>query len=174
MTGRRSRIRRRAAATAIAVASALCYATGALGLPPFTQTPKTSPPATTGQAEVFGLTVGCHATFDRLVVRTRLATPGYDVRYVPQIVADGSGLPVALSGHARLRVVIRPARGHNAAGTTSLLPAVVTPLCPNLRQLKTVGDFEGVVSFGLGLRHRTGFRVFRLAGPARIVIDVAR
>jgi hypothetical protein len=32
---------------------------------------------------------------------------------------------------------------------------------------------EGVVSFGLGLRRTTGFRVFRLTGPARIVVDVA-
>jgi hypothetical protein len=44
---------------------------------------------------------------------------------------------------------------------------------PNLRQVKPSGDFEGVVSFGLGLRRRTGFRVFRLSGPARVVIDVA-
>jgi hypothetical protein len=49
----------------------------------------------------------------------------------------------------------------------------VTPRCPNLRQVKGAGDFEGVVSFGLGLRHKAGFRVFRLTGPTRIVIDVA-
>jgi hypothetical protein len=45
-----------------------------------------------------------------------------------------------------------------------------TPLCPNLRQVKTAGDFEGVVTFGLGLRRKTGFRVFRLGD--RTVIDI--
>ena len=35
------------------------------------------------------------------------------------------------------------------------------------------GDFEGVVTFGLGVRHRTGFRVFRLTDPTRIAVDVA-
>ena len=48
----------------------------------------------------------------------------------------------------------------------------LTPLCPNLRH-RAAGDFEGVVSFGLGLRRKTGFRVFRLTAPTRIVIDVA-
>ena len=29
------------------------------------------------------------------------------------------------------------------------------------------------MQFGLGLRHKTGFRVFRLTGPKRLVVDVA-
>jgi hypothetical protein len=94
------------------------------------------------------------------------------VRYVNQIVADPSGMPVSLLGTKRLHVVVRHARGHTSAGT-NLLPAVVTPLCPNLRQVKKAGDFEGIVSLGLGLRRKTGFRVFRLTGPTRVVIDVA-
>jgi hypothetical protein len=48
----------------------------------------------------------------------------------------------------------------------------MTPLCSNVRQIKAVGDFEGVVSFGIGLRRMTGFRVFRLTAPTRIVVDV--
>jgi hypothetical protein len=44
---------------------------------------------------------------------------------------------------------------------------------PVLRQLKLAGDFEGVVSFGLGLRGKHGFRVFRLSRPSRVVVDVA-
>lgn len=94
------------------------------------------------------------------------------MRYVSQIVADGSGNPVALLGAKRIRVVIRQARGHTQGGV-NLVPAVMTPLCANLRQVKRAGDFEGVVSFGLGLRRRTGFRVFRPTAPARIVVDVA-
>ena len=58
-------------------------------------------------------------------------------------------------------------------GGTDLLPSVRAPHCANLRQMKPTGDFEGVVSFGLGLRRKTGFRVFRLTRPARTVVDVA-
>jgi hypothetical protein len=60
-----------------------------------------------------------------------------------------------------------------AKGGTILLPDVRTPRCPNLRQIKLAGDFKGAVTFGLGLRRQTGFRVFRLTGPRRIVIHVA-
>lgn len=167
---RRSGLRRLAASGA-AVACFLGLAAAAFALPPFTTTPKTAS-GSGGQAELFGVAVGCHTTFDRFVVRTRFATPGYSVRYVTQIVADGSGNPVSLLGSKRIRIVIREARGHTQGGT-NLVPRVLTPRCANLRQMKTAGDFEGVVSFGLGLRRKTGFRVFRLTGPARIVVDVA-
>jgi hypothetical protein len=168
---RRLRSGTRATAILVTLASSLWFAAVAFGLPPFSTAPKTSA-GSGGQAELFGIAVGCHPTFDRFVVRGRFATPGYDVRYVNRIVADGSGRPVSLLGTKRIRVVIRQARGHTSAGA-NLLPSVRTPLCSNLRQVKKAGDFEGVVSFGLGLRRRTGFRVFRLTAPTRIVIDVA-
>ncbi|HEX2411108.1 MAG TPA: molybdopterin-dependent oxidoreductase [Solirubrobacteraceae bacterium] len=38
---------------------------------------------------------------------------------------------------------------------------------------KRFTDFEGVVTFGLGLRRKTGFRVLRLTSPKRLVVDVA-
>jgi hypothetical protein len=140
----------------------------ALGLPPFTTAPK-SAPGSGAQAELFGVATGCHPSFDRFVVHARFGIPRYQVRYVKRIVADGSGEPVTLRGSKRLRVVFRDARGHTEAGA-NLLPATRTPLCPNLRQVKTAGDFEGVVTFGLGLRRKTGFRVFRLGD--RTVIDI--
>jgi hypothetical protein len=161
----------RATAILAALASSLCFVAVAFGLPPFTTAPKTSG-GSGGQAELFAAAAGCHSTYDRFVIRGRLATPGYDVRYVNRIVADGSGNPISLLGTKRIRVVIRQARGHTT-GAANLLPSVLTPLCPNLRQVKKAGDFEGVVSYGLGLRRRTGFRVFRLTAPTRVVIDVA-
>jgi hypothetical protein len=160
-----------ATATIVGAAAFLGLAAAAFGLPPFTTAPKTSS-GSGGQAELYGVATGCHATFDRFVIRARFGTPGYDVRYVKRIVADGSGNPVPLRGTKRIHVVVRSARGHTQGGA-NLLPSVRTPLCPNLRQVKTAGDFEGVVSFGLGLHRKAGFRVFRLTGPTRIVIDVA-
>jgi hypothetical protein len=163
---------RRTVAAILVVTAAFCAPTAiALGLPPFT-TERKSAGASGEQAELFGIAVGCHPRFDRFVIRARFGTPGYVVRYKRRIVEDGSGRPVRLRGTKRIHVVIRRARAHTEAGAR-LLPPVLTPLCPNLRQVKDAGDFEGVVSFGLGLRRKTGFRVFRLTGPTRIVIDVA-
>ena len=106
------------------------------------------------------------------MIRARSATPGYDVRYVNRVFEDGSGDPVTLLGTKRIRVLVRDARGHTQSGT-NLLPSVITPRCSNLLQVRNAGDFEGLVTFGFGLRRKTGFRVFRLTSPTRIVIDVA-
>jgi hypothetical protein len=157
-------------ATAALAAALLVLATAAFGLPPFTTAPKHAA-GSGGQAQVSHLRVACHATYDRFVVEAKFGTPRYDVRYVKRIIEDGSGKPVHLLGSKRIRILLRNARGHTQGGT-NLLPGAKTPRCPNLRQVKTAGDFEGIVTFGLGLRHKTGFRVFRLTGPKRLVVDV--
>jgi hypothetical protein len=162
---------RRAAVVLLAVGLCLGLAASAFGLPPFTTAAKTAP-GSGGQAELYRIDAACHASFDRFVIRARSGTPRYDVRYVSKIVADGSGDTVSLQGTKRLRVLVHNARAHTPSGGV-LLPGAKTPLCSNVRQLKLAGDFEGVVTFGLGLRRRTGFRVFRLTGPTRLVIDVA-
>lgn len=165
-----SSVRTAAAAVAAAIGT-FALPAAAFGLPPFSTAPKSaagSPPT----AEVFATAAACHANFDRFVIRTRFGTASYAVRYVRRIIADGSGETVRLRGRRRIRVVMRDTRAHTASGG-ALIPNVRTPLCPNLRQVKLAGDFEGVVTFGLGLRRRTGFRVFRLTAPSRVVIDVA-
>ena len=160
---------------ALVAGCSLVWAATALGLPPFsTASPQTlAASGGAAQAVVYRCTVGCHPTYDRLVVYSRPGTPNVDVRMVANVTHDGSGLPVPLLGHARLLAVLQIARAHTANGAASLIPAARTPLCPNLKQVKLAGDFEGYVSFGLGLHHQAGFRVWRATGPNRIVIDVA-
>jgi hypothetical protein len=150
-----------------AAASSLLLAAAAFGLPPFTTAPK-SAPGSGGQVRLSDNRAGCHATFDRFVVQARFGTPSYRVRYVRKIVEDGSGNTVNLLGSKRLRVIVRNARGHTQAGS-NLLTNVITARCSNLRQVKVAGDFEGIVTFG----RKTGFRVFRLTEPRRLVVDVA-
>jgi len=145
-------------------------AAAALALPGFSLAPKSSPSGG-GQAEVSSVTTGCHPTFDRLVITPKYATPGYDVRYVSQVRRDGSGSVVPLAGTAKLRILIRDARGHTSGGV-DLLPAVIDTGCPSLLQVKNAGDFEGLVTLGVGIAHQAGFRVFRLTGPRRVVVDV--
>jgi hypothetical protein len=154
-----------------AVAIALASATAAFALPAFTTAPKSAGPRGDA-AELYSVAVGCHDDFDRFVIRARFSVPGYDARYVRRIVADPSGRPVSLLGARRIRIAFNLAGGHDNRGT-NLLAGTLTPRCPNLLQVKKAGDFEGTVSFGLGLRRRTGFRVFRLTNPTRVVVDVA-
>src|SRR5437773_8324057 len=50
--------------------------------------------------ELVAVRVGRHQGFDRVVLELRGSPPGYNVRYVPQVVQDGSGRPVPLAGSA--------------------------------------------------------------------------
>jgi hypothetical protein len=61
-------------ATVAALVAAVFCTAAAWGLPPFTTAPKSSPPGAAGQAEVYRLAIGCHATYDRLVLRVRFAS----------------------------------------------------------------------------------------------------
>jgi hypothetical protein len=167
-------VRRLVALLAVSV-SGLVVAAAALGLPPFTLGPKSAAPGAGIQPELYALAIACHPTFDRVTITARFGTPGYDARYANQIVADPSGLPVSLLGHAKLRIVIKPARGHTSGGS-ALLPKIVHPTphaCANLKEVKVVGDFEGIVSLGAGLAQKKGFRGWRLYSPSRLVVDIA-
>ena len=166
------RSRRIAALLVVASLTALVGASAALGLPPFTKGPKASPPVTVGQAQLAGIGYSCGLVYDRIVFRFTLGTPGYDVRYVAQVFKDPSGFPLALLGNKKLRIVFHNARAHTVAGGSLPVRTKFTPLCTNVRQVKQAGDFEGVLSWGVGLRDKAAFRVFRLTSPTRVVIDV--
>ncbi|MGP4033046.1 AMIN-like domain-containing (lipo)protein [Pseudarthrobacter sp. 1C304] len=132
------------------------------------------------QAQVTDVRTGQHYCFDRLVIDLNGPVAGYTVRYVPQVVQDGSGFPIALRGQAFLQVTANaPAYDENGNATYS--PANPNELTDvtgyqTFRQVAWAGSFEGYSSLGLGVRARLPFRVFTLEGPgagSRLVIDVA-
>jgi Putative peptidoglycan binding domain len=114
--------------------------------------------------------VGGHATFDRVVFELEGDRPGHDVRYVDQVVQDGSGLPIPLDGRAFLQVSLIPATALSEEGPFGPLPSVAGLAA--LRGLAFAGDFEAVVTFGIGVAGRTAFRVLQLDAPSRVAIDV--
>jgi hypothetical protein len=111
-----------------------------------------------------------HPKFDRIVFVFRGGHPSWRARYVKHMTMDASGAPVSFEGHALLLLTFIgvDATGRNARGR---------PLTPNdavLRQVKPAGDFEGYLSFGLGLSHRTGYRFSVLRHPDGVVLDLIR
>jgi hypothetical protein len=119
-------------------------------------------------------------SYDRLVFDFAGPRPGYRVEYVPSITEDPSDRPVALKGGAFLRVVFQGATldtaQQSAPGATARRytgPKRLTPGLPAVKDIAAAGDFEAVLSFGIGVDHKAGFRVLELNGPSRIVIDVA-
>jgi hypothetical protein len=112
-----------------------------------------------------------HDAFDRVVFRFSSHVPGYNVNYVPEVTADPSDEPISLEGNAFMIVAMHSV----ASGQVGAPPAPQdrqTPRFPELREIAGAGDFEGVVSFGLGLTAESGFRVFTLTNPDRLVVDV--
>ena len=119
------------------------------------------------------MTASCHSpTFDRLVFRARSGTPGYDVRYVRRIVADGSGLPVPLAGTQRIRIVLRPRARAHERGREPDPRGSSRPAVPTFARSRAPATSRASSPTALGLRRRTGFRVFRLTSPTRVVVDV--
>jgi hypothetical protein len=131
-------------------------------------------------AAVTGARAGEHSCFDRFVVDFSGDIRGFDVRYVPQVVQDGSGVPVDLRGAADLQVIAM-ADPYDASGAVTYDPAddseaVSVVGFDTFRQVAFTGGFEGQSTFGLGVRARLPFRTFILDGPrdgSRLVVDVA-
>jgi hypothetical protein len=111
------------------------------------------------------------AGYDRFVLDVRGSLPGYAVRYVPSVTADGSGRPIAVPGRSFLLIVLDPAQAHTDAGAVTVSGTHRIGL-PMLVSYAVAGDYEGHVSIALGLAATTGFRVGELSG--RVYVDVAR
>jgi hypothetical protein len=90
--------------------------------------------------------------------------------YVSALIADGSGLVLPVKGKAILRVVFSPASAHTEAGEPTI-PARASYAFPIVREVVRGGDFEAVVSYGIGLSRQTQLRFFTFTNPTRAVFD---
>ena len=162
-------LRKLSLAGAIVASAAVAAAAGAT-TPPFTVFAKAGPARTSGTATLAHVRVARHPGFDRVVFEFSGETPAWSAGYVPRIVKDPSGQIATVAGRAFLRVVFHATRVDRAANSP---PIVRTPRFPMLLQVQEAGHSEGVVSFGVGVRRRTGFRAFHLGRPGRIVLDLA-
>jgi hypothetical protein len=130
-------------------------------------------PRDAGTAFLVRVRAGRNKDFDRLVFDVEDPAPGFLVRYVDQLIEDGSGRPVPLRGRAVVEITLRPAAAHRDDGTPTRLGPIpdVTGFAA-FRQIADAGDFEGVLTWGIGVAARTGLRARALGGPTRIAVDV--
>ena len=134
--------------------------------------PKATSPSQLWTGNVIGARTGQHECYDRLVfdIAPGSGRLGYNVRYVSELTGPGSGLPIPISGGAKIQITI------NAPSTLSTGTRTFSGW-RTFRQLKNLGSFEGYTDYGLGVRARLPMRVFVLTntdGGRRLVIDVAR
>lgn len=124
---------------------------------------------------------GC---FERVVFEFRQAegsggVPAFGVRYEPGPFAeDGSGRRVAVRGGAFLTVRVEPAAGadlsaEGAGAPTYTGPTTLTPTgLAHIRQASRIGDFEGQITWVIGLDEKRSFKAYVLSSPVRLVIDI--
>ena len=116
---------------------------------------------------------GSHAGFDRVVFEFQGDVPQHRIGYVDQLVEDGTGNPVSVAGAADLEVVFQGANAHKEDGSPTISPRRFSPGLPAVKEIAQLGDFEAVVSYGIGVDQRRPIQVSTLSNPSRLVIDIA-
>jgi hypothetical protein len=116
---------------------------------------------------------GGHSGFDRVVFEFRGAVPEHQVRYVDRLVQDGSGNPVSVAGTADLEVVFQGANAHRQDGSPTISPRRFPTGLTAVKEIAQVGDFEAVVTYGVGVDRKRPIKVSTLSNPSRLVIDVS-
>lgn len=108
--------------------------------------------------------------FDRVVFQFDGPIPLVCIEYVDALISDGTGYPVAIAGDALVSVQFNSAYAHNEAGE-STAPSRVKLRLPLVREIVGSGDFEAVVTYGVGLARKAELRVMTLANASRVVVD---
>jgi hypothetical protein len=122
-----------------------------------------APPPAAPLPTLYAIGAGQHPSdtppYDQLSFRFHGGFPSYDVEFVPELLADGSGLPVPLPGTGSiLKVVFRGAQAHTADGTASTIKSSPSPPIGYraLTSYAPAGDFEGVLTYGIGVGRPMG------------------
>jgi len=126
---------------------------------------------TNGQsAHLTGIRIASHEAdgYDRIVFDFSGPIPSYTLtrQDSPTFVRDPSGLQVKLDGGAGIRIVFHD---------TDLAPDVSNDAKPGLRgvrEVEQIGNFERVVTYGIGLSSSACMRTMELNSPSRLVLDI--
>jgi len=126
----------------------------------------------TGQTtQLTGIRPAPHASdgYDRVVFDFSGGIPSWDLtrQASATFVRDASGQPVTLDGTAGIKLVFRD------ADAASAVPVDSKPALTSVREIAQIGNFERVLTYGIGISSSQCVRVLQLSGPSRLVVDVA-
>ena len=123
-----------------------------------------------GVANAIAARVSEVSAYDRFVLQFDSIIPTYTVKRQdkPVFPMGASGQTVTLSGTSGVLVSV-----HSATGATTFTGStdLVHPEFQIVKEARETQDFEGYISWGIGLSKPTCMRVFVLDDPARLVVD---
>jgi len=128
-------------------------------------------------SQLTNIRTGRHTTYDRVVLDFRGPVPSsFRDQWVRQLTADPSGKPISLPGNRFLSVSMQNASAVDLSGrpTYTGRRTFRTFALRNIEAVTITGDFEHVLSIGIGARHTSWVRVFTLTAPSRLVVDIGR
>lgn len=114
--------------------------------------------------------------YDRVVFELdgrEAGAPGWTVEYVDDPRRDGSGDPVEVKGDATLVVLVSGTGYPFDTGVEEAERATVGADLEVVEDVVLGSVFEGVYEAFVGVDGKRPFTVFRLADPARLVVDIA-
>ena len=128
--------------------------------------------------ELTAISVGDHVAqagerhFNRMSFTFTTAFPTYQVANISELTSDPAGQPIPLSGDGVLTVIFRQAQAHTDQGTSSVQsePPGDLGLSPMVAWAKA-GDYEGVLTFGVGIDRVT---LHSDSHPAIRVVEVEK
>jgi hypothetical protein len=137
--------------------------------------PDTSAPSSGALLSATNLRFGVHEGYDRLVLDlSGDGDPGWRAEYVDTPTGQASGEPVDIDGNAFLAIHIQGMIYPGEPGSVPYTgPDTITPTSGGVIRQVVVGSvFEGTQEIFVGLESEEPFRVYLLADPTRIVLDV--
>ena len=128
--------------------------------------------------------IGAQDGYDRLVlefVASGSVPESYEIKYVFNnsggeiiTVSDNLHLESQVQGNAALQIIL--AGSHEDVVNNIVIyegpNTLSSSLMGNITEAKFAGSHAGLILWGIGVEEANGFRVFELADPPRVVIDV--
>jgi hypothetical protein len=127
--------------------------------------------------------IGTHEGFDRITFEFKAPEPNsggkggiprYEIRTAkPPHYQDASGLPLEVNGKAFARIVFHGAAGYDFnRQPTYAGPRTIRAGFPVLVEAVQAGDFEATLSWVLGLRQQSCWKMREFDNPDRVAIDL--
>jgi hypothetical protein len=114
---------------------------------------------------------GTHPGYDRLTIEFNNGQPA-TIEVRPQantkFTTDPKGDTVTLAGQVGIKITIHSSDAHTAYSGTGDMKTGYS----GLLEVRELGDFEGYVSFGLGLAKPGCYTATILTNPTRLVVDI--
>jgi len=128
--------------------------------------------------------IGAQEGYDRLVlefVASGSVPESYEIKYVFNnsggeiiTVSDNLHLESQVQGNAALQIIL--AGSHEDVVNNTVIyegpDTLSSLLMGNITEAKFGGSHAGLILWGVGVQEANGFRVFELADPPRVVVDV--